>query len=552
MENTNNFILLFHPLNTLYSYDFLYTPRTKHIDKFKELSKNNTTLSLLPYITKEVLDYFRNNHIINHFKYLSISQEESKVIQEEHKLLSLDTYYQCECILLEDLPNHQEKIIFISENINDFVSIVDKTNFCKIGNWMIYKENEDYLNYQENMIPLLSNNHSPILVDMIIECFRQCRNLVNYLFENKDKPDSLAVLVKNFFKNALNVVYILDTDSTSKLYRKRELAQSSQLAKYYPFINKNFPVDEKLQIYPKIHVWLQRCPYYYFKHPEFCKEKIQKVIDQNPSIVQLHPISIVDLLFDRFAVYEFLVNFANNSKKEIENLNMNISIPFSIKVSINKSRTKLENLNEFKKKISESKNLSYPFIIKPLSCTKHEMELILNEKGLETLFENEEKYNIFFVNNQNFIIQQYINHGGVMIKNYSINEESYSFIRPSLPDMKSELIHSKELSSGSMSFYNEIIYQKKSDVLFKDVETEEEKKVKEKINMEIEKIDKLSLLFVKNTKITFYGLDFLYDSTNNLFYILEINYFPSYRELGDKLHIKFDEHIVKYYNKYKK
>ena len=173
----------------------------------------------------------------------------------------------------------------------------------------------------------------------------------------------------------------------------------------------------------------------------------------------------------------------------------------------------------------------------------------VSEKGIESLFLNEERYKKFLLSNVSFIVQQFISHGGIMIKNYSINEESYSFIRPSLPDMKGEVLNTKDLAEGAMSFYNELIYQKKIDNFFN--ESNKQSQLQEKLMGEMEKINQLSLLFVKETKITFYGLDFLYDSEKNMFYILEINYFPSYRELGAKLHVKFDEHIVKYHSKYK-
>ena len=118
-----------------------------------------------------------------------------------------------------------------------------------------------------------------------------------------------------------------------------------------------------------------------------------------------------------------------------------------------------------------------------------------------------------------------------------------------ITDSMMENANTKDLAEGAMSFYNELIYQKKIDNFFN--ESNKQSQLQEKLMGEMEKINQLSLLFVKETKITFYGLDFLYDSEKNMFYILEINYFPSYRELGAKLHVKFDEHIVKYHSKYK-
>ena len=102
-----------------------------------------------------------------------------------------------------------------------------------------------------------------------------------------------------------------------------------------------------------------------------------------------------------------------------------------------------------------------------------------------------------------------------------------------------------------MDILNENIYKS----VYKDFNTENLKKEEEDNNIILkntfDKVNKFSLLFVKESKITFFGLDFLYNRENDIFYLLEVNYFPSYRELGKDLPQKFAEHIVKYYNYYK-
>lgn len=550
MEATNkNFIILFHPLNTLYSYSFNYLERSRHIAEFAKSEQDNSIkqkISILPYITKEVLDYYKEKSMLDCFRYLASNEEEKQVIAKEHSILGLDQYYKCHCVTLEEVAKMKVDIVMISENASDFITLHDKDNICKIVNWMIYKNTEEYINYQKKTLELISHQHHPILSDLIIECFRQCRILIDYLYANRTNG-SVMQNTSNFFKNSINVLYILDVDSTSKLYRKRELAQSSQKVKYIPCFNKNIPIDDSLSVYPKIDLVLQRSPYFYFANRDYYLNSIQAKLDLHKEIVQLHPISIVDLLFDRYAVYDFLSKFIANSKKKIEKININLSVPYSIKYSIDTSKSSKDNCDALKTMIKEK--FTYPFIIKPVSCAQHEMELIVSEKGIESLFLNEERYKKFLLSNVSFIVQQFISHGGIMIKNYSINEESYSFIRPSLPDMKGEVLNTKDLAEGAMSFYNELIYQKKIDNFFN--ESNKQSQLQEKLKGEMEKINQLSLLFVKETKITFYGLDFLYDSEKNMFYILEINYFPSYRELGAKLHVKFDEHIVKYHSKYK-
>lgn len=560
-DSKKKFLILFHPLNTLYSYSFSYLERGRHIDEFNTIAKSiegkskeeqertfKEKISILPYITKEVLEYYKEKKMIDCFRYLASCDAEKDVIKKEHEILGLDQYYKCQCVTLDEVQKMKENIVMISENASDFINLHDKENICKIVNWMIYKNTAEYIQYQKNTIELISHKHHPILSDLTIECFRQCKILIDYLYANKDTA-TIKQNTSNFFKNSINVLYILDVDSTSKLYRKRELAQSSQKVKYIPCFNKNIPIDDSLSVYPKIDVVLQRSPYFYFANRDYYLNSIQAKLDLHKEIVQLHPISIVDLLFDRYAVYDFLSKFITNSKSEIEKININVAIPYSIKYTIDTSKSSKENCDTLKSMIKEK--FTYPFIIKPLSCAQHEMELIVSEKGIESLFMNEERYKKFLLSNETFIVQQFISHGGIMIKNYSINEESYSFIRPSLPDMKGDVLKTKDLSEGAMSFYNELIYQKKIDNFFNDSEKEKQNQLQAKLTEEMEKINKLSLLFVKETKITFYGLDFLYDSSNNTFYILEINYFPSYRELGAQLHVKFDEHILKYHSKYK-
>ena len=188
-------------------------------------------------------------------------------------------------------------------------------------------------------------------------------------------------------------------------------------------------------------------------------------------------------------------------------------------------------------------------MMKPISCTHHEMKLILNEVGLNNIFNNESIYKDFILNCKEFIIQKYINHGGEMIKTFCINGESYEFIRPSTPNLDKD--SSDTISkSGEFTLYNELIYQRKKNNFMNELIGNTDNTIKileDKFNI----VKNITLLFLEKTKITLFGLDYLYDSINNIFYILEINYFPSYRELGNKINSKFDQHVITFYNKYK-
>ena len=164
-------------------------------------------------------------------------------------------------------------------------------------------------------------------------------------------------------------------------------------------------------------------------------------------------------------------------------------------------------------------------MIKTISCTHHDMKLILNEEGLNNIFKDDKIYKEFVLNCKQFIIQRYINHGGEMIKTFCINGESYEFIRPSTPNLDKNT--SEKISkSGQFTLYNELIYQRKKNKFLSELVGNTENTVKvlqDKFNI----VKKLTLLFLEKTKITLFGLDYLYDSINDIFYILEINYFPS-------------------------
>jgi len=70
-------------------------------------------------------------------------------------------------------------------------------------------------------------------------------------------------------------------------------------------------------------------------------------------------------------------------------------------------------------------------------------------------------------------------------------------------------------------------------------------------NEVLEKLNDISTLFAEVTFVTLFGLDFLYDEEKDIYYILEVNYFPSYRDLGKKLPDEISEHIRRYYEQFK-
>ena len=560
----DNFLILISPLNTLYTYNFEYIKRNKHSKYFNLLfndQNKDIKLEILPYIEENVLKRNIEEKLIEYFFYYANNEEEKEIILKEHEYLGLNKYFKAKFLLKDDLLLSKKKnIIFISESyFEDFVQIENYGNIIRILNWMLYKKTEDYIEHQKETFKLIEydNQTKTNRCELIIECLRQCNILIKYCFDNLSLINCTEnfrnYLINNFISKGLKCLNILDHNSTSKLYRKRELAQTSQLVYYVPFMHHFIPLKDENDFdkyYSDIKVILQRNPYFYYENKELYKNNFQNIFDKRESIVQLHNISVIDTLFNRYLVYELLYNFVKEIKDELKQSNIILDVPFSIKYIVNEKLTSNENLENMKKIIQEK--IQYPFMIKPLSCTHHEMKLILNEEGLNNIFNNEKIYKEFILNCKEFIVQKYINHGGEMIKTFCINGESYEFIRPSTPNLDKNSFD-KISKSGECTLYNELIYQRKKNnflgELIDNAETENTiKTLENKFNI----VKKITLLFLEKTKITLFGLDYLYDTINDIFYILEINYFPSYRELGNKINNKFDQHVVLFYNKYKK
>ena len=560
----NNFVILISPLNTLYTYNFEYIKRSNYSKYFNLLfneKKSDVKLEILPYIEENVLKRNIDEKLIEYFFYYANDDNEKQMIEKEHEYLGLDKYLKPKFILKNELLSLKDKyIVFISENyVEDFVQIENYGNIIRILNWMLYKNTNDYLDHQKETFKFIeydtktkTNN-----CELIIECLRQCNILIKYCFDNLsliNSPNKFReYIIDNFISKGLKCLNILDHNSTSKLYRKRELAQASPLVYHIPFLHHFIPLKDESDFdryYSDVKVILQRNPYFYYANEELYKTNFQAIFDKKQSIVQLHDISVIDTLFNRHLVYELLFNFVTGIKDTLKQSNINLEVPYSIKYILEEKLSSNENLNNLKNILKNDKKMEYPFMIKPISCTHHEMKLILNEEGLNNIFNDENIYKDFILNCKEFIVQKYINHGGEMIKTFCINGESYEFIRPSTPNLDKNSVD-KISKSGECTLYNELIYQRKKNNFLGDLIGNTDNTVKileEKFNI----VKKITLLFLEKTKITLFGLDYLYDNINDTFYILEINYFPSYRELGNKINSKFDEHVITFYNKYKK
>ena len=485
-KKENDFVILISPLNTIYTYNFEYIKNSAHYNFFNQLFNNDNVgtkkdikLEILPYIEENVFKKNIEENLIQYFHYYAKDEKEKNMIIKEHQYLNLNKYFIPKFILSNQLllssNNKNKYIIFISPNyIEDFAQIESSNgNIIRILNWMLYKKTEDYIQHQKDTLKYVIYNPETKTnnCELIIECLRQSNILIKYCFDNlsqiKTPHEFRQYVINNFINKSIKCLNILDHNSTAKLYRKRELAQSSELVYYIPFLHHFVNLkDEKDfdKYYKDVKVILQRNPYFYNSNKELYLKYFQNIFDKKNYIIQLHHISIIDKLFNRFEVYQMLFNFIKEININLKEMNINLKIPFSLKYKINDNLNNAENLSELKKIISENNlELTFPSMIKPINCEYHEMRLIFNEEGLSDLFLNDVKYKEFILKCKEFIIQKYINHGGEMIKTFCINGQSYAFIRPSIPDLHKNNT-AKIIKNGECSLTNELIYQSKKNI----------------------------------------------------------------------------------------
>ena len=202
---------------------------------------------------------------------------------------------------------------------------------------MLYKKTDDYLEHQKETFKYIEydNETKTNKCELIIECLRQSNILIKYCYDNLSLIDSYnkfrQYIINNFISKGLKCLNILDHKSTAKLYRKRELAQTSQLVYYIPFLHHFIPLKDENDFdkyYKDVKVILQRNPYFYNDNKELYKKQFQDIFDKRKSIVQLHTISIIDILFNRYLVYDLLYKFVNEIKDDLKKSNINLEVPY--------------------------------------------------------------------------------------------------------------------------------------------------------------------------------------------------------------------------------
>ncbi|KAL2558896.1 Inositol-tetrakisphosphate 1-kinase 1 [Forsythia ovata] len=149
--------------------------------------------------------------------------------------------------------------------------------------------------------------------------------------------------------------------------------------------------------------------------PKWSKQ-LQEFSSRNPDVIVVDPLDSVERIHNRISMLQVV-----NEVKICQKSEISFGIPKQIFV---------ENPASFYNCI-ETEGLKFPVIAKSLvangSAKSHQMFLVFNKEGLEGL-------------KPPIILQEFVNHGGVIFKVYVAGEHVKCVKRKSLPDISSETI----------------------------------------------------------------------------------------------------------------
>ena len=180
----------------------------------------------------------------------------------------------------------------------------------------------------------------------------------------------------------------------------------------------------------------------------------------NPKLKVIDGFDNNQIFFERKSMSNFLKNFVKSM--QILELNEKYGLKVQFPESYYLNLTEFTNLLQLKTTMREN-NLKLPLIIKfegdKNSVMKHLMFIILSESGLLNFIEYCSKYNkdgksaLFILLDLYFVIQNFNNHGGSVLKQYRSCSQGKVYFRHSIPDLHESYENEyEEFKNGYMHF----------------------------------------------------------------------------------------------------
>lgn len=182
--------------------------------------------------------------------------------------------------------------------------------------------------------------------------------------------------------------------------------------------------------------------------------------------------------------------------------------------------------------------LEFPVIAKPLladgTASSHQMSLVFNHQGLKQLEEEEEE--------APFVLQEFVNHGGVVFKVYVVGDYVQCVKRRSLPDILMD--DDKALGRLGASHHNLLTFSQISNLAAaappssSSFKNNDEQQLQEEEEEEAAQMPPVSFLArlakaLRNALgLHLFNFDVIRDGRfGNRYLVIDINYFPGYAKM---------------------
>ena len=262
---------------------------------------------------------------------------------------------------------------------------------------------------------------------------------------------------------------------------------------------------------------------------------LSKIRKEHPEIFFNTNPDNVEICLTRGLLVNLMKNFINSVNSK------NLVLPTTCEVNY----SSIETYNKFNSFLSRN-NLQYPLMLKfdgPETKYDHLQINLICDKGLRNFISffkdftsKDDKTKI------KIIVQEFIQHGGYLIKLYRIKKTNYIYYRPSLPDIQENMMTKcPEYQNGYFKFET------------KDMGTQAFKDFWKSINGENNNFQNyvnerflggVAAKYEDLSGDSLVGLDFIMDVKKRIYYLIDINPFPAYSELYNEMNQVFAEHFT--------
>ena len=491
-----------------------------------------------------------------------------------------------------------ENLLYLLFDFNIFKLLNIETKniiFCLNINDILSKKNNDYKKIivfdtkLENLLYYHSLGCFTVYLSHLVKMDLQNAEQKNFI--DKFNDDNLTILNKKgiffdfsitFMIQILNYIkYISNYDSELKMCKGITLSEKIKnktgcvniLLIYRFFFKKGeikranfFISDDKIMYTTYIGDNKKNCYFYFNKY--YISNEYQKpngIISKLSSKICLNEYGqlITDLIKIKTENPDiFFYNNPNNTSRylnrglQIDMINQFIkeNLKKDEKIFLPKSKEEyyinIDTFDKFKKIMNENK-LNFPLMLKFSGDTEKYDHLIINilcDSGLVNFIEFFEEYTKKDKKEKiKIVLQQFINHGGYIIKLYRIANKSYFFYRPSFPDAKIEFIEKyQEYKRGFLELSTNKLVSQEYKTFWEKVNG-----INEQYNINVDEniLSKIGEKFETFSGDSLFGLDFLLDMEDlkiKKYYLIDINQFPGYKELNKDMGDILKNHILHY------